>query len=336
MNRSRVAILLLLVFILSGIVYWFQSTNKVSEENAATVQLVDTPNFSADSAYAYVKQQVDFGPRIPGTDAHQKCQEWIIAKLKSYGLEVSTQPFTATNYAGKTLKGTNIMAQFQPGIGKRILLAAHWDTRAVADKDSVRKNEPIDAANDGGSGVGVMIELARQLTLAQKKPSIGVDFLFFDLEDTGEPQGVDTQVQNTWALGSQYWAAHIFPENYRPFYGILLDMVGGNGAVFPQEYGSMQYAPTVVRSIWSAAADLGFGNLFIQEEGPGITDDHTAVNEVAKIQMIDIIDLRPQAPGSMGDIFGPYHHTHGDNMSIIDPKTLFAVGQTLLQVLYRE
>lgn len=336
MNRSRIALLLLIVFVLTGLVYWFQSSNQVSEENTTTVTLVETPSFNPDSAYAYVKQQVEFGPRVPGTNAHQKCQEWIIAKLKSYGLQVSTQPFTATNYAGKVLKGTNIMAQFQPEIGKRILLAAHWDSRAVADKDSIRKNEPIDAANDGGSGVAVMIELARQLSTSSKKPSVGVDFLFFDLEDTGEPHGVDTNVQNTWALGSQYWAAHVFPQNYRPFYGILLDMVGAKGAVFPQEYGSMQYAPTVVRSIWSAAADLGFGHLFLQEDGPGITDDHTAVNEVAKIQMIDIIDLRPQTPGSMGDIFGPYHHTHGDNLSIIDPKTLHAVGQTLLQVLYRE
>ncbi|RXK48913.1 M28 family peptidase [Aquirufa rosea] len=336
MNRSKIALVLLVVFIASGLIFWFKSNKISTETSPSAVQLVETPNFSPDSAYAYVKQQVDFGPRVPGTVAHKNCQDWIIAKLKSYGLQVSTQPFTATNYEGKVLKGTNIMAQFQPGIGKRILLAAHWDSRAVADKDSVRKNEPIDAANDGASGVAVLIELARQLSSAQKKTTVGVDFLFFDLEDTGEPHGVETNVQNTWALGSQYWAAHIFPQNYRPYYGILLDMVGAKGAVFPQEYGSMQYAPSVVRSIWSAAEDLGFSSLFIQEEGPGITDDHTAVNEVAKIQMIDIIDLRPQAPGSMGDIFGPYHHTHRDNMSIIDPKTLYAVGQTLLQVLYRE
>lgn len=336
MNRSKIALVLLVVFIASGLIFWFKSNKISTETSPSAVQLVETPNFSPDSAYAYVKQQVDFGPRVPGTVAHKNCQDWIIAKLKSYGLQVSTQPFTATNYEAKVLKGTNIMAQFQPGIGKRILLAAHWDSRAVADKDSVRKNEPIDAANDGASGVAVLIELARQLSSAQKKTTVGVDFLFFDLEDTGEPHGVETNVQNTWALGSQYWAAHIFPQNYRPYYGILLDMVGAKGAVFPQEYGSMQYAPSVVRSIWSAAEDLGFSSLFIQEEGPGITDDHTAVNEVAKIQMIDIIDLRPQAPGSMGDIFGPYHHTHRDNMSIIDPKTLYAVGQTLLQVLYRE
>jgi hypothetical protein len=232
------------------------------------------------------------------------------------------------------MKGYNIMAQYHPQIQKRILLGAHWDARSIADKDSVDKNKPIDAANDGGSGVGVMLEIARLLSQTTKKPTVGVDLIFFDLEDHGEPHDFTGNPSTTsWALGSQHWATNIIPENYRPFYGILLDMVGARGAKFPHEGSSMQYAPGIVRSIWATAADLGYGNMFIDEDAFGISDDHTAVNEVGKIQMIDIIDLRPV---NGGFDFGSFHHTHQDNLSTIDKSTLKAVGQTLLQVLYRE
>jgi hypothetical protein len=232
------------------------------------------------------------------------------------------------------MKGYNIMAQYQPQIPKRILLGAHWDARSIADKDSVDKNKPIDAANDGGSGVGVMLEIARLLSETTKKPSVGVDLIFFDLEDHGEPHDFTGNPSTTsWALGSQHWATNIIPENYRPYYGMLLDMVGARGAKFPHEGSSMQYAPGIVRSIWATAADLGYGNMFIDEDVFGITDDHTAVNEVGKIQMIDIIDIRPE---NGGFDFGSFHHTHQDNLSTIDKSTLKAVGQTILQVLYRE
>jgi hypothetical protein len=232
------------------------------------------------------------------------------------------------------MKGYNIMAQYQPQIQKRILLGAHWDARSIADKDSVDKNKPIDAANDGGSGVGVMLEIARLLSETTKKPTVGVDLIFFDLEDHGEPHDFTGNPSTTsWALGSQHWATNIIPENYRPYYGILLDMVGARGAKFPHEGSSMQYAPGIVRSIWATAADLGYGNMFIDEDAFGITDDHTAVNEVGKIQMIDIIDIRPV---NGGFDFGSFHHTHQDNLNTIDKSTLKAVGQTLLQVLYRE
>ena len=213
-------------------------------------------------------------------------------------------------------------------------MGAHWDARSIADKDSVDKNKPIDAANDGGSGVGVMLEIARLLSETPKKPTVGVDLIFFDLEDHGEPHDFTGNPSTTsWALGSQHWATNIIPENYRPYYGILLDMVGARGAKFPHEGSSMQYAPGIVRSIWATAADLGYGNMFIDEDAFGITDDHTAVNEVAKIQMIDIIDIRP---ANGGFDFGSFHHTHQDNLNTIDKSTLKAVGQTLLQVLYRE
>jgi glutaminyl-peptide cyclotransferase len=330
MNRSRIALLLLVVFILSGVLYWYKNSlsNNLATENA-TSQIVDTPIFVADSAYRFIEQQVAFGPRIPNSTAQEKCKNYLIDKLKSYGWVIKNQAFSANDFSGKKLFGTNIIAQFQPEKAKRILLAAHWDARPIADKDSVRKNEPIDAANDGASGPGILLELARLLSSAKNKPNVGVDIILFDLEDSGSS---DDPTGTSWALGSQYWAANLLPENYKPFYGILLDMVGAKGATFPTEGGSMQYAPGIVRNVWSIASELGYNNYFIDQDGPGITDDHTAINEIAKIQMIDIVELHPSSPNT----FGAYHHTHQDNMSIIDKSTLKAVGQTLLQVLYRE
>jgi glutaminyl-peptide cyclotransferase len=333
MNRSRIALLLLVLLVLSGVYYGYQSFQTGTQETASAPSLVPTPEFAADSAYAFIAKQVAFGPRVPNSPAQKACGAWIVAKMKSYGLQVSEQPFEANRYDGKKLQGINIIASFNPAATKRILIAAHWDSRSIADKDSVRKDEPIDAANDGASGVGVMIELARVLSETKDKPTVGVDFVFFDLEDHGEPHDKEAGNPLSWALGSQYWATHLMPENYRPYYGILLDMVGAKGAVFPHEGTSMQYAPGLVRSIWSTAADLGYGGQFIDADAFGISDDHTAVNEVAKIQMIDIIDLRPV---NGGFDFGTYHHTHQDNLSNIDKSTLKTVGQTLLQVLYRE
>lgn len=331
MNRSRIALFLLLVFALTGAYFVWKPAAEVS---TAEVNLVETPDFKADSAYHYIAQQVAFGPRVPGSEASKNTLQFLVAKLKSYGWTVTEQPFTAFRYDGKKLQGTNIIAQFQPAVAKRILLAAHWDARSIADKDSVRKNEPIDAANDGASGVGVLLEVARNLHEAKNKPAVGVDIVFFDLEDHGEPDDYTGEHKpNSWALGSQHWAANLVPANYKAYYGILLDMVGGKGAMFPHEGSSMQYAPGIVRSVWATAADLGYSNLFVDQDAFGISDDHTAVNEIAKIQMIDIIDLRA---ANGGFEFGSFHHTHADNLANIDKSTLKAVGQTLLQVLYRE
>jgi Zn-dependent M28 family amino/carboxypeptidase len=331
MNRSRIALFLLLVFALTGAYFVWKPTTEVP---AAEVNNVETPDFKADSAYAFISQQVAFGPRVPGSEASQNTLKFLVAKLKSYGWTVTEQPFTAYRYDGKKLQGTNIIAQFQPAIVKRILLSSHWDARSIADKDSVRKNEPIDAANDGASGVGVLLEIARNLHETKNKPAVGVDIVLFDLEDHGEPEDYAGEHKpNSWALGSQHWAANLVPANYRPYYGILLDMVGGKGAMFPHEGTSMQYAPGIVRSVWATAADLGYSHLFVDQDAFGISDDHTAVNEIAKIQMIDMIDLRAVNGGFE---FGSFHHTHADNLANIDKSTLKAVGQTLLQVLYRE
>jgi hypothetical protein len=333
MKTQKIALILLSIFILSGVVIYFKSCQKPTEIPTEDVLLIPSPDFKADSAYAYVKTQVDFGPRVPNTKAHRDCGDYLIAKLKQFGCEVISQNFVATKYDGTKMNARNIIGSINPKAEKRILLTAHWDSRSVADKDSVNKNTPIDGANDGGSGVAVLLEIARNIQSATQKPNVGVDIIFFDVEDHGEPEDYKGEHQvNSWGLGSQYWAAHKHKENYTAYYGILLDMVGGKGAIFPHEGTSMQYAPMIVRNVWDIASRLGYSTIFVDAEGAGLTDDHTAVNDVAKIQMIDIVELHPNSP----ETFWKYHHTHGDNITNIDRNILKAVGQTVLSVLYQE
>ena len=302
--------------------------------SAPVKDIIQPPTFSADSAYQFIADQVAFGPRVPNSDAHIVCGKYLEEKLKEYGAQVTLQSFEGQAYNGTSLALTNIIGSFFPEKNKRILLAAHWDTRHVADKDDdeSRRKEPIDGANDGASGVGVLLELARNLQVQQ--PSVGIDIIFFDGEDYGEPQGEEIITQNNeiyWCLGSQYWSANPHKPGYRAYYGILLDMVGAKNSQFYQEPTSLQYAPTIVRKVWNTGRDLGYGGLFINSRSNGgVTDDHVFVNTVAKTPMIDIIDYDPAS------YFGSYHHTHKDNLSIIDRATLKGVGQTLLQVIYNE
>jgi glutaminyl-peptide cyclotransferase len=333
MKTQKTALILLSIFVLSGVAVYFKSCQKPAEIPTEDVSLIPSPDFKADSAYAYVKAQVDFGPRVPNTKAHKDCGNYLIAKLKQFGCEVISQDFVATKYDGTKMNARNIIGSINPRAEKRILLTAHWDSRSVADKDSVDKNSPIDGANDGGSGVGVLLEIARSIQLATQKPNVGVDIIFFDVEDHGEPEFYKGEHKaNSWGLGSQYWAANKHKDNYTAYYGILLDMVGGKEAIFPHEGTSMQYAPMIVRNVWDIASRLGYSTVFVDADGGGLTDDHTAVNEVGKIQMIDIVELHPNSP----ETFWRYHHTHGDNITNIDKNTLKAVGQTVLSVLYQE
>ena len=214
------------------------------------------------------------------------------------------------------------------------MLFAHWDTRPFADRDTKDKAKPIDGANDGASGVGVLLEVAR--LLQQNQTSIGVDIIFFDAEDYGSTAAsiIGQNSANDWCLGTQYWAKNPPIANYHPRYGILLDMVGASNAIFPKDYYSMYYAPHIVNKVWGKARDLGYGAYFsdieLTQRG-AITDDHVYVNELAKIPAIDIIHYDPTTYD-----FGSFHHRHTDNMDIIDKKTLKAVGQTILEVVYSE
>ncbi len=295
---------------------------------------VEVPKFSADSAYAFVQKQVDFGPRVPNTEPHRKTAAYLENKLRSYGAQVTVQSFKAPTVDGTTADLKNIIATFNPEKQKRIMLAAHWDTRPYASKDSVKRNAPFDGANDGGSGVGILLEIARQLQAT--KPRAGVDIILFDGEDWGyegdesakpaPPQGWS----DWWCLGSQYWSKNVHKPGYRAYYGILLDMVGAGDARFFREGTSMEYAPRIVDKVWSAASVLGYGNFFVAQDTHAMTDDNLFVSSNAKIPMIDIIDYNSNTG------FGSYHHTTGDNMSVINKRTLNAVGATVMYVVFQE
>jgi glutaminyl-peptide cyclotransferase len=308
------------------------SSEQTAEQSAPA--LVKSPAFNADSAFQFVQKQVDFGPRVPNSAPHKACGDYLIATLKKYGWQVTEQPFTDTTYDGKILHARNIIGSFNPTAAKRILLASHWDSRPFSDQDSVVKNKPVLAANDGASGVGILLEVARTLSVEPAKPGIGVDIIFFDAEDWGSSESENTTMEYSgFCLGSQYWAANKHIPNYSAYFGVLLDMTGAKGATFFKENYSVQMAEDFVRQVWTTASRLGYNNYFINEPGPGITDDHLPVNKVARIPMIDIIHTRQNNPTKT--FFDQWHTAH-DTMENIDPKTLKAVGQTLIQVVYQE
>ena len=309
-------------------------SKKTSTEQAVQATPVG-PAFIADSAYRFCEQQCEFGPRIMNSEAHERCAQWIADKFRQYGMDVTLQQASLKGYDGTQLKSTNIIAAYKPQQKERILLCAHWDSRPWADNDPDEANHrrPVMAANDGASGVAVMLETAR--LLATDTLGIGVDFICFDAEDWGTPQWAESQQgdADTWALGAQYWASNLHREGYTARYGILLDMVGGQGTRFFQEGVSMTYAPDVVKRVWNAAETIGYGSFFPKSEGGMITDDHLPVNERAKIPCIDII---PYYPDCQASSFGPTWHTVSDDMQHIDKGTLQAVGQTIIQVLFSE
>ncbi len=301
-------------------------------ETPETEKIV-APDFSADSAFSFVQKQVDFGPRVPNTPEHDACGQWLASELERFGADVIVQKARARAFDGKLLELQNIIGQFNPKSRSRILLYAHWDTRPFADKDSIRMDIPIDGANDGGSGVGVLLEIARQLSI--KSAEIGVDIIFFDGEDYGKPNGIQSMQEDylEWCLGSQYWSNEPHRYGYRARFGILLDMVGAKNAEFNKEGTSMKYAPHVVRKIWSRANELGYGHRFLNEETPVTIDDNFFVSEFGGIPSANIVDYRMNIR-PMG--YGFFHHTHADNMDIIDKNVLEEVGVTVLSVVYSE
>lgn len=289
------------------------------------------PKFDADSAYAYVKRQLDFGPRVPESEAHAQCVEYFIDFFNDKADTVYVQNFRTRLYNGRGIDGKNIIASFNPNAKKRILLAAHYDSRPFADHDPDEKkwNTPIDGANDGASGVGVLMEIARQL---KNNPiNTGVDIILFDLEDYGAPAYANVMTNDDWALGSQYWSKNPHIYGYRAYFGILLDMVGAPNPKFPKEYYSQQFAPSLSNDVWRMARELGYSDYFTNELGHPINDDHIYVNVIAKIPMIDIIHLENNEESS----FYPYWHTVKDNIEQIDPKTLGMVGDVVMNVVYR-
>ncbi len=292
-----------------------------------------SPVFDADSAYGHVETQVAFGPRVPGTAAHTACGDWLVAKLTGYGAQVQEQRAEVTPYDGQNLSIRNIIAAFFPDKEKRVLLFAHWDSRPFADEetDPQKRQQPIAGADDGASGVGVLLEIARHL---QMQPTeVGVDIVFFDLEDWGPPAYSDDWVEGDWwCVGSRYWSEQPHVEGYRAAYGILLDMVGAAGATFPKEGYSTQYASNVVEKVWATATKLGYRNYFIPKQGGYITDDHLPVNQHHRAPSINVINLKSDTRTG----FGVHWHTRNDDMRNIDRASLKAAGQTVMEVIYSE
>ena len=315
-----------------------EETTTTTTEKPEPVKL-ESPAFNADSAYKYTAAQVAFGPRVPNTEAHVKCGDFLIAKLKEFGAEVTVQSFESMAFTGQMLKLRNIIGTINPQAKKRIMLSAHWDTRPWGDKDYQKKDEPIDGANDSASGVGILLELARVINEAKDKPDVGIDIVLFDGEDMGYDESTQRDKVNklansgtdSWCLGSQYWAKKKHVPDYKADFGILLDMVGSKTAKFAKDESSRNYAGFVLDKVWNVAQQIGYGDYFVNVNTPGITDDHDYVNQ-GGVPMIDIIEYNPIS----NDYFAPYHHTHQDNMSIIERRSLKAVGQTLLEVAYRE
>jgi len=301
------------------------SKEKASEQpmDSQPTSTIVVPRFDGDSALAMVRVQVGFGPRIPGSSAHRRCGDWVMAALQERGLQVVEQKESLTMHDGKVFELRNIVGVFRPQSPRRMVLAAHWDTRPFADMDVDNPKARMDGANDGASGVAVLLELARHL---DSLPSDwGIDLVFFDLEDYGVPE-----VADSYAIGSQVWSRRPHVAGYRAQRGVLLDMVGAADARFCWEGHSLQFAPDWTRAIWQRAGALGYGDLFVPVPCQPVTDDHYYVNTLAGIPMVDIIDLRNEGTG-----FPPHWHTRNDQLNVISPRTMTAVGQTLLDILYR-
>lgn len=299
----------------------------------AKEQFVKAPvTFNRDSAYSYVRRQVSFGPRVSGSQANRDCRYFLVSELKRHGGEyVNVQHGDVTAFTGETLPIGNIMASFNPDLNDRVLLIAHYDTRPWSDCDHNEENrmKPVVGANDGASGVAVILEIVRNLGL--HKAPVGVDVLFVDAEDYGQASGFSTH-DSSWCLGTQYWVEHMpyTPDNM-PRYGVLFDMVGGVGARFHREYFSDHYARALVDKVWSVAERSGFDSRFINKGGGSVVDDHIFLNE-AGIPTVDIIESKNATTGT----FPPTWHTTEDTIDNIDPASLEAVGQTVLNLIYSE
>jgi len=293
------------------------SEKPITQQQSAKKMIKQFPAFNGKNAYDYLLKQTNFGPRNPNSTGHQQCLQFLENELKKYAAKVTLQSFSYQGY-NETIHLTNVFAQFKPELQQRILLLAHWDTRprAEEDADPKKQNLPIIGANDGASGVAVLLELAR--LFKNSPPSIGVDILFTD----GEDYGSSSKDGNTdlYFLGAKHFAK-TKSDSYTPEYGILLDMIGDRDLQIPMEQHSMRFAPRLMDIIWTTAEEVGVTN-FIGNPGEQVSDDHLALNEVG-IPTIDLIDFQY-----------PHWHTHQDTPDKCSSESLEAVGKVLSAVIY--
>ena len=355
-RKFRPGVAIAAVIIAAAIVYAGKVRRRATAEGDSASIAVTSPSagtesgsasvtpqsFDASNAIAWMRKQVEFGPRIPGSEAHKKAGDLILGALSSVGAQVQEQAFLAPVFvladittrpmpSPKVVASRNLIGSLRPAAKDRILLAAHWDSRARADKDSSNPQKPAQGAIDGASGVGVLLEIAR--VAAQMGPDApGIDFLFFDNEDQGIGNvkfiPAEIRPEMTWCLGSQFWQDHPHFAGYKARLSILLDMVGAREARYPREGNSVMYASEILEKVWKGASALGYSQYFVEESAPPVIDDHVAVNRYG-VPMVDIIDMKTAG----AEVFPAYHHTHRDSMERVDPDVVRAVGQTVLQAL---
>ena len=279
--------------------------------------------FDGQAALGYVKTQLDFGPRIPGSDGHRKTGDWIVQKMRPLADTVIEQRWNHVTAAGDTLPLRNILARYKPQLKERILYLTHWDTRPVADASPILgdKQKPVPCANDGASGPAMFIALAE--VLKKTPPQYGVDLLFVDGEDYGN-FARDEDV----LLGSKYFADHLPSADYRPLYGVLWDMIGDADLKIYQEVNSIQSAPEIVARVWQTAEDLGYKNYFIPQTGSAVTDDHLPLIKKG-LRVIDVIDIDYVEQGGSKD----YHHTIYDTIDKVSAHSLQVVGDVAVTLV---
>ena len=305
-----------------------EGTDSTAMTAAVDYTQVAVPDFSADSAYAYVEAQLAFGNRIPGSKGWQQCADYLVRKMSRWCDTVIVQSFNATLWDGSTVQGKNIIASLNPNADRRVLLGAHWDSRQWADhdKDEAKHHSPVPGANDGASGVAALMEMAR--VMSAMRPSVGVDFIFFDVEDQGAPEWAQSTDPNTWCKGSQHWARNPHVPFYSAVYGVLFDMVGTLQPRFTRERISTYYAPGLVDKLWTAASALGYGHIFVADETDEILDDHYYVNSLAGIPMVDIV----QNSGTTS--FFEHWHTVTDDLNSVSGDALRTVATVTMKTIY--
>ena len=289
--------------------------------------------FKGDSALAYTRAQLAFGPRVPGTAAHRRAGDWIVAQMRTRADSVEVQSWKHVTARGDTLPLRNIIAHFKPALQQRVLYLTHWDTRPTADQDRNlgARQRPIPGANDGAAGVGLFVALAD--AMKKTPPNVGVDLLFVDGEDYGTfDNWEDTTKNKDVMIGSQYFA-RTMPPTYKPMFGILFDMIGDKSLQIYQETHSVEAAPEVVTRVWAAAKDLGYGKYFIAEVKGPITDDHLPLIRKG-LRVIDLIDIDYCTEGvDCGNDERNLHHTMQDTIDHVSAKSLQIVGDVALTLV---
>lgn len=295
------------------------------ETTLPEISTADIPEVSEERLKEFMETQVGFGPRVPDSKASQQFVEWAIQEFEALNFKVIIDAHKVRMHNGQVVTANNVIAKFNSTQPKRIMLAAHYDSRMIADQDNERQNEAIDGANDGASGVAVLLEIAT--LLKQNNSNLGIDFVLFDAEDQGSSVGNNP---SSWCLGSQAFAKANKAKASTYQFGILFDMVGGEGAVFPKEGYSVAYAPNVVNSVWRIAYQLGYSDLFSNLSASGLIDDHLFINRIMGVPMIDIIDY---------DQYSGFHetwHTHSDNLNAIDYSIMRRVVEVVTLFLQQQ